>query len=61
MIKVDLERCDLCGTCVAVCPPDCIELREHILYIVEELCTECGACVLVCPMQALQNLPAGEK
>ena len=28
MILVDVNLCDLCGTCIAVCPVDCIELTE---------------------------------
>lgn len=53
MIKVDQELCDHCGTCVAVCPMDCMLLSENTLHIVAEQCNGCSACVRVCPLGAL--------
>ena len=52
-IRIDWQKCDLCGTCVAVCPVDCMELTETRLSIDHEICTRCELCIRVCPMQAL--------
>ena len=46
-IKIDLEKCVLCGRCEWVCPPKAIELD-----IETEGCTQCGRCVEVCPFNA---------
>lgn len=53
MIIIDKDLCDLCGTCVAVCPEDCIELTETYLQIDNVHCTTCGLCTKVCPVSAL--------
>ena len=47
------ERCDFCGCCVAVCPVDCIDLREAQLFIDMETCILCGFCPKACPVNAL--------
>jgi len=49
-IYIDNERCDFCGTCVAVCPADAIELKESTILINSEKCTLCLNCVNVCPL-----------
>ena len=49
------DRCDFCGTCVAVCPVDCIELGESHLTIDHNICTLCMNCVNVCPAGALSH------
>ena len=54
MIKVDRSLCDLCGTCVGVCPSDCINLDEHILSVDNEECIKCQKCVIICPVRALK-------
>jgi ferredoxin len=53
-ISIDRERCDFCGTCVAVCPVDAIELSESFLQIDEDTCTLCYACVEICPLGILE-------
>jgi len=50
--------CDLCGTCVAVCPTDAIKLSEIELTIDDERCTMCLNCVHVCPVKALEVVHA---
>jgi NAD-dependent dihydropyrimidine dehydrogenase PreA subunit len=52
-IVLTSDRCDFCGTCVAVCPMDCIELGESHLNIDRSICTLCMNCVHVCPVEAL--------
>lgn len=44
------------GSCVEVCPVDCIEGEgpEHDqLYIDPERCIDCDLCVTVCPVDAI--------
>ena len=52
-IAYDPKLCDFCGTCVAVCPHDSIELFEADLNITES-CTLCKNCIDVCPIKALE-------
>ncbi len=54
MIRIKEDRCDFCGTCVSVCPVDCIELREAVIKIDEKTCTNCKLCVYVCPIETLE-------
>ena len=49
-IVIDNERCDFCGTCVAVCPVDAIELKESTITVDQKRCTLCKACVDICPL-----------
>lgn|GEM_PF-918900 len=49
-ILIDNERCDFCGTCVAVCPADAIELKASTIGIDKDLCTLCIECVHICPL-----------
>jgi len=50
VIRINNERCDYCGTCVAVCPEDAIELLEAAIRIDHQKCTLCRSCVDVCPL-----------
>ncbi|MFH1213004.1 MAG: 4Fe-4S binding protein [Candidatus Neomarinimicrobiota bacterium] len=54
MIQINSDHCDLCGTCLSVCPVDCIELTETKLNIDESACTKCQLCVRICPFKALK-------
>jgi Pyruvate/2-oxoacid:ferredoxin oxidoreductase delta subunit len=56
-IQLKEDICDFCGTCVGVCPENCIELREAQLIIDQQRCTCCEKCVLVCPLNALWGVP----
>ena len=53
-IRQNVERCDFCGTCVAVCPHDAIDLYEASLKIDYEKCTMCLNCVYICPFKSLE-------
>jgi len=55
MILVKDNRCDFCGTCVAVCPVDAIELSEINISIIHETCTDCDLCIWVCPINVLSS------
>ncbi|HIE26903.1 TPA: 4Fe-4S dicluster domain-containing protein [Candidatus Poribacteria bacterium] len=68
MILINEEICCYCGSCVAVCPQNIIELIDTYLRIDQQKCINCGICVKGCPMgvltlkgkgvDGLLNLPA---
>lgn len=59
-VLIAAERCKGCGLCVAVCPPEIMELGSlnRLGYAVVRVtdqarCTSCTACALVCPEVAI--------
>lgn len=58
MLAINHNRCDRCGTCIAVCPADALYLSTKALSV-NPSCTNCGRCVRVCPVAAL-SLEKGE-
>ncbi|MDY7010120.1 MAG: 4Fe-4S binding protein [Planctomycetota bacterium] len=52
-VKVDIEKCTGCGSCVDVCPVEAISLNDGKAVIDEDTCTECGLCVDECPEEAI--------
>lgn len=55
MIHIKENKCDFCGTCVAVCPVDAIEMAEAELSIIHETCIDCDICIWVCPIDVLES------
>ena len=55
MILVDKKICDYCSACIAVRPPDCIEVTENDLIVDHNLCIDCDLCVKICPIEALSS------
>ena len=55
MIKIIENKCDFCGTCVSVCPVDCIEVREASICIDHPICIDCDLCVEICPILVLYS------
>ncbi len=53
MIDIKANTCDYCGTCVAVCHLDCIELLESSIDVDNNVCDDCCKCVYVCPLEVL--------
>jgi electron transfer flavoprotein alpha subunit len=51
-IKIDLEKCEGCGNCVAACPFGLIEIVRDKIRI-KEGCNLCGACVDACEYAAI--------
>ncbi|ERP32110.1 4Fe-4S binding protein [Chitinivibrio alkaliphilus] len=51
MITLDSQRCDSCGTCVAVCPVAAISMEKQ--PCINSSCIGCQKCVLLCPWGAL--------
>ena len=55
MILINKKVCDLCGTCIGVCPVDAIRIERHELLIDMDSCVECLVCIQVCPVDALSE------
>jgi nitroreductase/NAD-dependent dihydropyrimidine dehydrogenase PreA subunit len=54
MIKVDLDKCIGCGTCVADCPAANITVKEG-KAVHGKWCLECGHCAAVCERKAVAS------
>ncbi|MEJ2048558.1 MAG: 4Fe-4S binding protein [Calditrichota bacterium] len=52
-VHIDDSKCDLCGTCVGVCPENVIGMSIAKLTIDHNGCTRCNKCIWVCPVRAL--------
>lgn len=52
MIRVIIDKCTGCKTCVSQCPFGAIEIVNEKAQI-SETCTLCGACEKICPVQAI--------
>jgi ferredoxin len=52
MLKVDMKKCDECGSCISVCPSDSLVLTDQ-LQINHRTCLKCNKCVKICPFGAL--------
>lgn len=57
-IKVDEQRCSLCGACAQRCGPAVLALQQAqgqaLLLFAAERCHGCGLCVPPCPEEAIQ-------
>ncbi len=53
MPNINTKICDLCGTCVGVCPSAALLLGLEELTVDESRCTNCDICVSICPVAAL--------
>lgn len=54
-MKINRDLCDVCGTCVAVCPVDAIVVSEFAVNIDDKKCIKCMNCVTVCPIKAISE------
>ena len=54
MIDIIDNKCDFCGTCITICPADCIEVQEASITIDDSKCIECDLCVYICPIEVLE-------
>ena len=55
MISVVPELCDVCGTCVGVCPSDVITIERNRIVFDNDRCVMCDACVFICPVGAVKH------
>ena len=58
-LVIDRGLCTVCGTCIGICPQQCLGLayenEEPLPALVGE-CTSCGLCVKACPVGATWTL-----
>lgn len=55
-IKVLVDKCKKCGTCVQICPVPVFELKDktcNLEVLMENLCIACGQCVSLCLQSAI--------
>ncbi|MFX1519797.1 MAG: hydrogenase iron-sulfur subunit [Promethearchaeota archaeon] len=52
-LKIDTNRCGLCGLCVSECPYNAITLEGNKISIDQFQCKGCGMCVPVCSTNAI--------
>ena len=55
-VKVDREKCTLCGECVKTCPTLALTITSHSegkLNINYHVCNVCMDCIAACPVEAL--------
>ncbi|KPV64392.1 MAG: Ferredoxin [Candidatus Bathyarchaeota archaeon BA2] len=54
-VKVDIEKCTGCGTCVDTCPVEVFEVKdEKSVVINNDECLVCRACEVQCPENAIE-------
>lgn len=53
IVTIDYSRCIGCGSCVAVCRFNALNMENGKPVVDEDLCEGFGACALVCPVKAI--------
>ncbi len=53
MIRIDQDKCNLCGLCVRICHEYCLHIENEILTLDKQYCSTCTQCIAVCPQQAI--------
>ncbi len=51
-IRIDLDKCTGCGTCVPTCPFGVLEIKDDKAQV-KDGCTLCGACKDACAFEAI--------
>lgn len=49
------DACVCCGSCLPVCPQNCIDTSGNPYRIEQVHCLHCGNCMNVCPVQAVKK------
>ncbi|UCH02896.1 MAG: hydrogenase iron-sulfur subunit [Candidatus Bathyarchaeota archaeon] len=50
---IDQNRCDLCKSCISICPTNAIDAVDSEIKVNSISCIGCGACILSCPKEAI--------
>jgi L-aspartate semialdehyde sulfurtransferase ferredoxin len=61
LIEVDSEKCFSCGTCIALCPVEAINMdKTNTVQFDKEKClgSTCSICVDACPARAITSVKA---
>jgi Fe-S-cluster-containing hydrogenase component 2 len=60
--RINNELCTGCGSCLEVCPPEALTMRDDKAFLEEEFCEECGFCAPQCPVSAIEiTFPVSDK
>jgi len=59
--RIDVDKCNLCGECVKICPTQALEIVDSTLRVTPISCINCGACVTACPRMAIDLTNFTEK
>lgn len=51
---INCEKCNLCGTCIDVCPVEVFEKGENCVKILNNKCIGCRACEVQCEQSAIE-------
>ena len=49
------DKCIGCGSCISVCPQNCILTDDVPLIIEQQHCLHCGNCMNICPAGAVER------
>ena len=49
------DNCISCGSCLDVCPQQCIDISKTPAVIRQENCLHCGNCLNICPVGAVDK------
>ena len=52
-LKVNLDRCQGCTTCMRSCPTGAIRIRGGKAVVNDNKCVDCGQCMKICPHKAI--------
>ncbi len=58
--KVDITRCDGCGSCVEVCATEAIDIVDGHAVIDPQECVDCEACVDECANEAISIIDSDQ-
>ena len=54
VVKIDIEKCTGCGSCVDCCPSEALKVENEKVEVDADACVDCGVCVDECPEEALE-------